>query len=112
MCGTESRISLNRDYFRLWLDCLTCGFKCPANQLTKLYKKMKYIIIDKFMPVIFSEGIKHRDLGHGLNVTSAGFCRFDDENQIHAYGESISLNLSSKPEDSEIIQKFLITREY
>lgn len=37
-CGNErGRISLNPDYYKLWFECYVCGFKCPANQLTKHY---------------------------------------------------------------------------
>jgi hypothetical protein len=73
---------------------------------------MKYIIFDEIFPVIFNEAIAHRDmLVSSMKPTSAGFVSIMSiEGSIYAKasGESISLNLSSKKKDSELITRTLL----
>lgn len=70
-------------------------------------KKMKYIIVkDEFgikKAVLFPESIPHATFRRTFReIVSAGFVRFLDDGYM-PYGESISLNLVSIPEDTEII---------
>lgn len=73
---------------------------------------MKYIIFDNIFPVIFNEAIAHKDIKiFGMKATSAGFVEiFSDGLTIgaEASGKSVSLNLSSKEEDSKIITRTLL----
>jgi len=69
----------------------------------------KYIIIKEnglFTPLIFSCNARHSDMSNGKIVYSAGFVDIicDKEMAIKTYGESVSLNISSKSSDSYIIQ--------
>ena len=87
---------------------------------------MKYLIFNGLFPVIFSEGIKHSDVevkinGKPATVTGAGFITdivpdfiYDEKGEKQSYiltpvveGESVSLNMHSKPEDSEIVGRML-----
>ena len=75
--------------------------------------ELKYIIYNDALPVIFTKGMNHndcqwhRDLIEGDRTpTSAGFCSIyveDGQLAVSVYGESVSLNIKSKPEDAEII---------
>lgn len=74
--------------------------------------KMKYVIIDDNLPVIFHSGLTHSDVARGLGeVTSAGFCDIyagldeggGEEVSVSCYGDSFSLKIKSKPEDSILI---------
>lgn len=69
---------------------------------------MKYILTNNNCFAIFSETATHIDMAMGMwgKPISAGFCR-RHANGIYCYGESISLNLKSRPEDSEIITKLI-----
>ncbi len=73
--------------------------------------EMKYIMIDDIFPIVFHSSHVHKDVAFGIRsqpVTSAGFVILDAEGNYHCYGESISLNIKSKPEmDSKIINRFL-----
>lgn len=60
------------------------------------------------LPVLFPEIVQHKDLAFQLEArfgspTSAGFVDHKGE----AYGQSVGLNLKSKPEDSIYIKKLL-----
>jgi hypothetical protein len=62
-------------------------------------------------PVVFPPMIKHTDR---VDVTfgqpfSAGFCVIKDS-KVECYGESISLNLKSRPEDSLILTEVFFDR--
>ena len=72
---------------------------------------MKYIIVkdrqDKEYAIIFPEQIIHKDVARihrasDVRVISAGFCQL---NPAEAWGESDSLKMKSRPEDSSIIGK-------
>lgn len=69
---------------------------------------MKYIIFEKDEPVIFSALINHRDMAQmvGKKPVSAGFVHLQD-GEFGAGGSSFTLNLDSRPEDTEIIKRQL-----
>ena len=74
-------------------------------------KQMKYIIVDDGMsdvPYIFPEHIEHTlmaGLVHGTAI-SAGFISFSIDSLV-CYGKSISLDIESQPEDSDLINKLI-----
>ncbi len=68
-------------------------------------RKLKYIRTHQSF-VIFSEPLMHSEIKPMSDLISAGFCHFDHYEQVwKCYGESISLNLKSKSEDSELLTK-------
>lgn len=79
--------------------------------------KLKYVILDDMLPIIFTDGVSHDTIPHGtgMRATSAGFVHLVPittmkGNRINAtvYGESISLGLESRGDhDNAIIEKFL-----
>jgi hypothetical protein len=73
---------------------------------------MKYIIFDDIFPVIFNEAISHNSIIiNGMRPTSAGFVNInsiENELSVKTYGESISLGISSKKEDKDIIINTLL----
>ncbi len=82
--------------------------------------KQKYIRTDKNQIIVFSELMEHKDFKH-FNPVSAGFiaigiklekCGNEDYSVPHCncFGESISLGLESKPEDSELARKQILGR--
>lgn len=58
-------------------------------------------------PIIFPSFIAHSDIARNLHkVISAGFVQFtagDDAVDVQAFGESVSLNIKSRPRDSRLI---------
>ena len=82
---------------------------------------MKYIIfkqLNEEFPVLFPSIIKHSDMAEALlkeevlvpmYLVSAGFIRGRtyDEQGIVCYGDSMTLNLPSRPQDTSIVNKFL-----
>lgn len=81
--------------------------------------KTKYVIVNG-SAIVFSAAIQHKDMvGHNEKCEGAGFVWFDlrkdetGEPEIHAkcYGESFSLGISSREEDSAIVTR-QITRGY
>ena len=90
--------------------------------------KLKYIILDDILPVIFPEGVGHNEISHGtgMRATSAGFVTLVPISSTRnangeitrakinstVYGESISLGIGSRGDhDNAIIEKFL-NRDY
>lgn len=77
--------------------------------------QMKYIILDGHLhdiPVLFPASLEHAemadDLKHLGEPLSAGFVDLMyDGSGVSAHGRSTSLGISSRPEDSEIIGRFL-----
>ena len=76
----------------------------------------KYIIYDDDLldiAIVFPNHIQHNTMATmiGCKPISAGFVEIDgtknDEPRAIAFGESISLGLKSRPQDSKIIQKML-----
>lgn len=67
----------------------------------------KYVILDGY-PVILHNAIFHNTIQVTDNMKSpeaisAGFVGFDPEKkEFYCYGESVSLNLKSKPEEDSI----------
>ena len=79
--------------------------------------KLKYILGENGNFAIFNPVNSHQDMARAFygKVTSAGFCYIDtcDDKQntiAQCFGQSTSLDLKSKEEDSETITK-LINRE-
>jgi len=75
---------------------------------------MKYIIFKGYLceePVIFSKLQNHDDMASLLKgigkPVSAGYIDYDDGGYISAHGRSSTLELESRPEDSEIIDRFM-----
>ena len=73
----------------------------------------KYVIIDG-RAIIFSTAIQHKDMvGYNEKAQGAGFVSFglkvDGEGgtiiAANAYGESVSLGIKSREEDSEILTR-------
>ena len=99
-------------------------------------RRMKYIIIDnglEELPFIFSDLVNHNDMERALqrlvhgDTVSAGFVVIKHEEvgshymegdptfETHfvCYGESISLDLKSRPEDSDVLNRVLgVTNQY
>jgi len=67
---------------------------------------MKYVITEYKNFAIFSKTTNHSEIGIELfgKPISAGFCHFEN-GKIKCYGESISLGLKSREEDSDIINE-------
>jgi hypothetical protein len=76
---------------------------------------MKYIIFKGFVcehPLIFSPLESHYVMAEVLKYmgtpVSAGFLTYDmDDGDLSAHGESTSLKIKSRPQDTEIIERFL-----
>lgn len=74
-------------------------------------KKMKYIIVDNGQweaPVIFDDFTSHYNMAENIpgKILAAGFVVFRSSG-LECYGDSISLKIASRPEDSKIINKML-----
>lgn len=82
--------------------------------------KLKYVVFDDVFPVVFGEYAQHREVKIGLacKPTSAGFFTMAEVEtpresrfvgtrmiEVNPYGESISLNLKSKPTDKFLLEK-------
>lgn len=65
---------------------------------------LKYIIIEKDFPILFTGAQQHRNIAPHEQITSAGFFSVDADGVVHVYGESVSLQLSPFAEDAELIQ--------
>jgi hypothetical protein len=83
--------------------------------------RVKYIIVDQGgldIPLVFSEILVHAEVARAYpgRVVSAGFVSFraspDGDLTADAWGESISLNVASRPEDSGIITKLILPKGY
>lgn len=70
---------------------------------------MKYIIIEiqeMEVPILFPEFVQHESIWNRMDrpkVVSAGFCT----STFDCYGESISLCIKSRKDDSLIIKNFM-----
>ncbi len=74
-------------------------------------RKMKYIVMDNGQwdaPVIFDEAVQHFEMVGYLSGTllSAGFVVFTPTG-LECYGESISLGVKARPEDTELINRMI-----
>lgn len=89
-------------------------YKKPHTGLHQNYKNMwlktKYIITKDNIIIVFPELLQHSDFKE-FNPISAGFISFGVNKQGNpsctCYGESISLDLKSREEDTEIAKKQL-----
>lgn len=71
----------------------------------------KYIIFERDgleFPVLFpNHWVNHKEIVDKLGKPiSAGFFSIYSETEIYVSGKSVSMNLNSRPEDSQIIQQF------
>jgi len=74
--------------------------------------KSKYIIIEMNkteMPLVFSPFLSHEDVvvAGQKNVKSAGYCELDVAGKWAVSGESVSLKLHARPQDTEILNAHL-----
>lgn len=73
--------------------------------------KAKYVIIQEMgleLPIVFNPIIDHSAVCQNKKVISAGYVSFDYDTGNHkVYGRSVTLNVSSRLEDAEIIRNDL-----
>lgn len=81
--------------------------------------KLKYVVFDGALPVVFGEYFKHCDVFvRGSEATSAGFCtieqvtvvnhgKVESSFKVECFGESTSLKLKTKPNDCRVLTKVL-----
>jgi hypothetical protein len=72
--------------------------------------KSKYVIIQRHgmeVPLVFSEFLMHEEVAGKNTVQSAGFCELDATGKWVASGHSVSLKLSARPRDAEILNSHL-----
>ena len=73
----------------------------------------KYIIVTNdygiITPVIFPDIIEHTRMATliGGKIIGAGFCFITPEGIYSVYGDSVSLELESKPDDATMLNKYL-----
>lgn len=70
--------------------------------------KFKYIIVEldeMELPLIFSPFLSHGDISitRGNSVKSAGYCELDGAGKWITSGQSVSLQLNARPQDSDIL---------
>lgn len=75
----------------------------------------KYVIYE-FFPYTFPGQVNHRLFADNLNmirrrIESAGFVALLPDGSFHCFGESESLGIKSRPEDSEIFNRMFKPRE-
>jgi len=74
--------------------------------------RAKYIMFDNGLmqvPIIFPIVIGHSEMGRNFpnwNVVSAGFVQWTKDG-IFAFGDSITLKVKSRPEDTTYMRKYL-----
>jgi hypothetical protein len=74
---------------------------------------MKYIIFEQAgleLPLVFPDLIEHKVMAGERKVVSAGFVNLNLDNEIRIGGDSLTLNVKSRPQDAEIITKHLKNR--
>lgn len=64
---------------------------------------MKYVMIDGFKPIIFSESQQHEEFKKIGNITGAGFVNTNGE----PYGRSLSLGIGPGKDDNYFLTKLL-----
>lgn len=72
---------------------------------------MKFLIYEDTgleLPIVFCDVTTHSTMANMINkkIVSAGFCSVVDGNWV-AYGDSISLGLKARKEDSNLIDKMM-----
>lgn len=67
--------------------------------------KQKYVRLKQYNSIIiFPTIIEHSSFKH-LEPISAGFCYLDVDNVVKCFGKSVSLDLDSMEDDSELATK-------
>ena len=94
--------------------------------------RAKYIVVEIFCgtetPILFPPHVGHGDMARSLSITpddvlAAGFVAFSTKERLHcglpyqtveakAYGESTSLKVQSREEDSRLISQAMKIGEY
>lgn len=77
--------------------------------------KSKYIILElggMVLPIVFTDLLAHADVARPLcaqrgEVIGAGFCYINECGTYTCYGESVGLKVKSRPEDSDILNRYL-----
>ncbi len=77
--------------------------------------KMKYVIMDDTLPIVFHPGIQHVNICRRDKITSAGFCHISSETGMNGdidcvvdcFGKSVSLNIESKEGDAKKIKDMI-----
>lgn len=78
--------------------------------------KTKYVVLQMGsieVPIVFAELLKHADVAAQMGGVpiSAGFCYIADD-QFVCYGESTSLNITSREKDSKLLTRFISGNDY
>lgn len=82
-----------------------------------MYSKSKYIVgnIDGMTcAVVFPETIPHVAVARVFDkgtILGAGFCHYGEDG-ASAYGESIGLNVASRPEDAVLLSRAMAHPQY
>jgi len=76
---------------------------------------MKYVVVRLRgieIPILFPSYMSHEEASRGHEAVSGGFILLmrlpDGGIEVKAYGESVSLNLPSRPEDSALLTTELL----
>ena len=72
--------------------------------------KSKYVIIRHAgmeLPIVFSSFLLHENIAGQRQIESAGYCELDVTKKWITGGISSSLNLKSRPKDSNILNEHL-----
>jgi hypothetical protein len=73
--------------------------------------RSKYIIIKHAgteVPVVFSPVLSHKQVAGMTEAESAGYCELNIAGQWIAGGRADSLGLSSRPQDTDILNAYLL----
>lgn len=73
-------------------------------------KSSKYLVVEHYgleMPIVFNPVLEHRQVAGNMKVVAAGFCWKNDDDSYGVSGLSVSLGLRCRPQDKEIIEKYL-----
>lgn len=71
---------------------------------------LKYIVIEHAgmeVPVVFPALLLHHEVAADSRVKSAGYCKFDAAGKWITGGKSVTLKLSARPQDDEILNTHL-----
>lgn len=69
--------------------------------------RKKYIIVshmDEELPVVFEEALTHSQVAGNMRVISGGFVEVYETGKIVTFGESVTLLVKSREEDSSILE--------
>lgn len=76
---------------------------------------MKYIIVKAGIceletPILFPDTMGHNEIANklGLPVVSAGFCVAQFNGNFYCYGQSVSLGIKSRDEDTEVLNRMFL----